>query len=325
MESKKQKVFKEYPQLTEYTEHRDLYTPEIFMSINEKFNVLKKYSHVKIKGHFTKNAKYKVQEDTNTLFNNLTISIPNPNIYNINTLVKKFTITNGLYTIYELCNDIETHIDVLKHFTNASCIYNDQTKCTELSIGLIHDKILVAIYKYYDMYFNLEINTELGINPNDISFYANVYKIKEFDDTYTKYKKFIKMEILSESDLFTDRSQRLHMCHPVCVLYLTQLDPSVVKSISLTLNCQCVLNFTKEDLTNTNKYQYGIVSNQIILIFNPNILSTIDNAIYFPKIKHIYLQINTIDGQSRPYGVNSIGTNVYAINNDYSSYELYSH
>ena len=62
--NKKQKFVKEYPQLLQYHKIPDLYTPEIY----KKFNFIEKHSRVKIKGHFTKNTIYYVEQELNMLF-----------------------------------------------------------------------------------------------------------------------------------------------------------------------------------------------------------------------------------------------------------------
>jgi hypothetical protein len=335
--NKKQKIIKEYSELlNEYSlilksdidKQINLDKSDFYKTIDDRLNVIEKYENVEIKYKYYDNDNiYNMILEPNISFNNLKILIPNPNNLHVNEIIKSFEISNGGCVIYNLCDDIDTHINVLKFFTNTSCIYNNQTKYIELSIGLIHDKILISKFEWWEIYFKLKLKQENIINQKDVIFYADMYKIKEFDchelNDDDNYIKFLKTEINCNNNLLTDRNQVLYFNSAVSVLYLSDINPNVVKSISLMFNNICVLDFLKEDLMNTNKYKYGINSDKIIIIFNPEILNTNDNTINFTMIKSCFVQINTIDSQTRQYTVNVLNTNIYCINKNCVSKNYY--
>lgn len=347
---KKQKIIKEYSdilkQFSQVCEGQQdarikLNTPEIFTLIDQRFDVEEKYLHAEIPHTHThiqvNKIRYKINLEPNILFNDLKILIPNPYKIPTNSLIKSFEIVQGGSIMYKLTADIETHIKVLKHFLNASESYNEQTQSTELSIGFVHNKILISTYINWDIDFILETTMT---NTPDIKFYANLYKIKEFNgtDTYksndpydinklsnnSSFRKFLKTEVQSFENLFTDTKSELYFNHPVSAIYLTQINPNLVKSIRLLINNDLVLDFTKEELINTNKYQHGIDSDQVIIIFNSDILNTSLNTINFSRIDQVYLEVNTWDCQLIPYTVNALSTNIQGINTKCISMVFYA-
>ena len=344
--NKKQKIFNEYPEMlkkysdilkSDFDKQLNYYTPEIYKTIDERFNITKKSLNTELKYDFY-NIKpthefyggynrYTIKKtEPNILFNNLKIFIPNPNNLNLNEILSEFIIKNELVECYKLCGDIETHINVLKNFFDASCIYNNATKYIEINTGLLHDKILFAGCEWWDLSFHLKLNPLVNINPTDILFYADIYKIKhvenEMPDTNLNII-FLKTEI-NTNKIFTDKQEKIFFYNPVSILYLSEINPNIVKSISLIFKNDLIFNFSKEDLINTNKYQYGINSEQIIIIFNPNIIDTNENTINFSRLD-CFIKIETFDNMTRSCKVNSINTNLNAINEKNVSWDLYTH
>ncbi len=320
------------------------HNPDVYTPVEQRFNITSKSFDVipcELRNKEDGKLRFLSKLDPNTLLNNLVIVIPNPNNLQLNDLVQSIEITNGGCQMYRINGDIETHISVLGHFLNSSWAYNPTTMCTEISLGLIHSAGLIAKYEWHDLVFELETTTPYPIN---IIFKANLYTAKEFDGTDTwvssdptdtnifcdqrKFRKFLLHGIDSASGCIVNKRETMPFNHPVSVIYLTSIDPNIVSHVCLRVNGAPIINMSKDELYQINKYYYSIDSNQIILIYNQNILTSNDLSINFSRIDRVDLEVQTnqLDQSMQPtsFTVNVLNTNVIGINTNCLSWTLFT-
>lgn len=291
---------------------------DIYNSFEKKFTIdrLELQSELNYDKDYT-NTYSKDYTNTNTYrilkkdyFNNLTIHIYNPLNKPINQLVNHIKINSGLQCFYKLEGDIETHIKVLSQFINAKIIYNPHTYYTELSLGLIHNNILFGGY-YSDTIIKLNL-----LEPNtDVKFYADCYNITNI---FLKKFKYIGVDSVR---CMTNTYSKILFNHPANALYLTDINPFDVKSIKMKINGEPIINISYDQLIQTNKNNYQIDSDQIIIVFDKIIYNYSNMTINFSRIDQVEIFVETLDSKS--YTINCLNTNIVSFNKYHDSYFLY--
>ncbi len=318
------------------------YNPDVFVPIEQRFNITsKKFGVIPCEFRDYKDTKkhFLVNLEPMTLFNNLIINIPNPNNLRLNDLLQSIIISNGGSELYRINGDIETHISVLGHFLNSSYRYDPITLCTEISFGLIYSTGLLAKWIYYDLVFELETTTP---NPSNIVFKADLYTAKEFDGTdpwvssdptdtcvmfcgdQRRCRKFLMNQIQSNYKCKVNKKEYLPFNHPVNLIYLTSIDPNIVESICLTIYGEQIIQLSRSELLEINRNYYSIYSDQIILVINPNMLTSNNSSINFSQIDNAHIEVKTTQQNLQStFTINMLSTNMLGITTDCQAWHFF--
>ncbi len=310
---------------------------DIFKTVEERFGPANFKAHplnIKVKPSSHKILQIRVQ-NKDCLITNLKLRVANPSNLKLSELVEGIETQAGGMPTQQIIGDIEAHFAVLSNFLDCAVTY--EPGYINIKFGLYHNKIL----------YHLEYNQEFAINlklVQPLEFY-NGFDWEVFADIYTyEYDQVnqINMDVEYEEDndpnisrykflnpqLFTLPvvSNTINANHQIDCLYLTGLAGSVdlINRVRLEVDGIQVLDITPSQLIQANKAN-GIDYPGILIVFNPNVLTSIDNLINISYVKKFNIYIDWTDPKIKSDGIiaNVLATNIFHIRKSTFSESVY--
>jgi hypothetical protein len=209
-------------------------------------------------------------------------------------------------------------MNVFKRFFGSNYTWNKDTKCTEIDFSLIHKNMIIGLYKYYDICFEINIVQDKEYYESNFKIRANMYQIKEFDGTdkyYSGYpsdknilfdnswfRRFLSCNI-STYDIETDKLLNIYFNHPIQLLYLSNISKDKVKNIVLIFDGLTFLDISGDEL-----------NDDLTIVFNSDLFNKSNKTINFSRIYTATIMVKTFDNECIKCNVNAIYNNLLGVN-----------
>ncbi len=268
----------------------------------------------------------------NCLINNLELRIYNPSNLKLLELVEGIETQAGGEPTQQVIGDIEAHFAVLSNFLDCAVTY--EPGYINIKFGLFHNKILYHLIINWEFVINLKL-------AKPVEFY-NGFGWAVFGDIYTNDNNQIDMTVEYEEDYDTNLSRykflnpqlfsspivsdTINANHRIDCLYLTKLPGpvSLINRIKLELDGIPILDITPSELIQANKAN-GIDYSGILIVFNPNVLTNINNLISLSYVKKFKIYLDWANPEIKSDGIvaNVLATNIFHIRKSTFSESVY--
>ena len=260
--------------------------------------------------------------NTNCNITNLQLRINNPSNMKLSALFSGIETESGGCPTQQIIGDIESHFAVLSNFLD--CAVDYEPGYINVKLGLFHNKmayflspnwehiINLRLTKPYEFYnnFNWDVRADIYINHNNGQ--KQLDKQANGPNTDLALYKFINPQLFSSPIV----SNTINANHRINCLYLSELPGpvSLINRVKLEIDGIPVLDITPEELIQANKAN-GIDYPGILIVFNPQILSAIDNLVRTSYINKFNVYLDWADPEIKSDGVigNVLSNNILQI------------
>jgi hypothetical protein len=270
--------------------------------------------------------------NTKCLITNLQLRITNPSNLKLSELLEGIETQAGGMPTQQVIGDIEAHFNVLSNFLDCAVTY--EPGYINIKFGLYHNKILYHLISSWEFKINLKLAKPVefyygfgwavfaDIYTNDNNQIDMTVEYEEDNDPNISRYKFLNPQLFSLPIV----SNTINANHRIDCLYLTKLPGpvSLINRVKLEMDGIPVLDITPSELIQANKAN-GIDYPGILIVFNSQVLSTIDNLIRLSNVKKFKIYLNWADPEIKSDGIvaNVLATNIFHIRKSSFSDSVY--
>ncbi len=309
---------------------------DIFKTIEERFGPANFKCHqldIKVKPKPKTTNMLEIQVlNTKCLITNLQLRISNPSNLKLSELILGIETQAGGEPTQQVIGDIEAHFNVLSNFLDCAVVY--EPGYINIKFGLYHNKILYHLIINWEFLINLKLAKPLEFyNGFNWEVYGDIYTNnnnqidmsveyeEDYDPNISRYK-FLNPQLFSRPIV----SNTINGNHQIDCLYLTELPGpvSLINRIRLELDGIQILDITPSELIQANKAN-GINYPGILIVFNPNVLTNINNLIWISYVEKFNIYIDWTDPTIKSTGIiaNVLATNIFHIRKSTFSESVY--
>ncbi len=309
---------------------------DIFKTVEERFGPADFKFHqldIKVKPKPKTTNMLEIQVlNTKCLITNLQLRITNSSNLKLSELLEGIETQAGGMPTQQVIGDIEAHFAVLSNFLDCSVVY--EPGYINIKFGLYHNKILYHLISNWEFKINLKLTKPLEFyNGFGWAVFADIYTNdnnqinmdvefeEDFDPNISRYK-FLNPQLFSQPVI----SNTINANHKIDCLYLTKLPGPVelINRVKLKLDGISVLDITPSELIQANKTN-GIDYPGILIVFNPKVLTSIDNLIRLSYVKKFNIYLDWTDPKIKSDGIvaNVLATNFFHIRKSTFSESIY--